>query len=748
MQENSQDRFDRSLPQLGLVAAARLIAGNAKISLGDAATIYGQSGLPVFPCDPKTKAPLIQGGHKSATMDAIQIRKWWKKWPDAMIGMPTGPASGVWVLDIDEMNTFIAGAKIALPHTLTVVTGNGEHRYWAWDISRPVKNAQKTMKDGAACWPFPELPGADARGDGGYVIVPPSIHPSGRAYLWNNVVPPATPPAALIRCVTNRAHATAQRPAKQAGTALDRKAETKGPAQILKEECESVRAAQNGSQEATLNSAGLKIGRLVGFGKLPYEDAMKSLLQAAQAMPSYNSDHPWTPENLGQKVAKAIGDGAKKARAEQKAASQPSEVECAVEFIKLNKDKVRYNCTANKWLVWSGFHWKDDSKNLVQNRIQELVRRMSGGDKSCCRSAFISGVKKLASADPAITVVQEEFDADPFLLGTPGGTVELKTGKLRPARPTDLITRVTATGPRDAPPKKWLEFIDQVTGGDSDFKNYLQKLVGYCLTGAVKEQTLFFFAGEGQNGKSVFFIILTKIWADYARTAAIDTFTASPFARHTTDLASLAGARLTTASESSGHKSWDESLIKQVTGGETISARLMRQDNFTFTPQFKLLFAGNQPPQLNNVNKATKRRFHMIPFNFTPLQPDLDLESKLLTERAEILSWAIEGCRMWQQHGLAKPAAVTEATESYLEDQDVFGEWLEQTCDLGCRNAEESSKDLWASWSDFAKRAGENPGSRRYMANMLKSKGFQLKRATGGRRMYSGLSLSNGVDLG
>lgn len=740
MRIKPKDKCCPPSPELGLITSARLVA-NSEMSVAEAAQIYAKCGIPVFPCNPKTKAPLVKGGFKVATTDTLQIRAWWERWPNAMIGMPTGSASWVWVFDIDDMPAHVASIEIDLPPTLTAVTGNGEHRYFEWDPSNPVRNAQKTMKGGQACWPLPEFPGADVRGDGGYTILPPSIHPSGRPYRWSKIVPPAAPPTALIRAVTRRDHSATPMRSRATQTASDRKAAAKTPTETLQEECAKVRTAQDGAQESTLNSACLKIGRLVGHGRLPYEDALQGLLQAAKAMPSYDSKHPWIPEKLGTKIAKALDDGAAKARAQLKSASLPSEVECAKAFISQNKDNVRYNCTTNEWMRWSGFHWEKDSKNLVQNQIQNVVHDMSSGNKSCCKSSFIIGVKRLASADPAVTVVQDELDTDRYLLGTPSGTVDLKTGKLRIARPSDLITKVTSTAPKTGAPVNWLSFLDDITCGDRDFQLYLQKLAGYSLTGDVNEHALFFFVGEGQNGKSVYFNVISKIWNDYSRTSAVDTFTASHFARHTTDLAALAGARLVTASESSGHKSWDEALIKQVTGGEPISARLMRQDNFTFTPQFKLFFAGNQPPQLNNVNKATRRRFHMIPFDFTPAQPDRNLEVKLMGESAEILSWAIEGCRLWQKQGLSRPVAVTKATEAYLEDQDVFGEWLKQRCNVDPK-AQESSQALWNSWSEFAKVAGEDPGSHKRMSQSLKSRGFTQKRVAR-TRLYAGISLSN-----
>jgi putative DNA primase/helicase len=345
----------------------------------------------------------------------------------------------------------------------------------------------------------------------------------------------------------------------------------------------------------------------------------------------------------------------------------------------------------------------------------------------------------LAASDPQFSITKAELDQDAFLLGTPDGTIDLKTGNLKRADPRDLITMTTVTGPKDGQPTRWLTFINEVTEGDTHFQRFLQTLVGYCLTGSTKEQSLFFMHGVGANGKSVFTNVIAHVLGGYAATAATQTFMASKYLRHTTDLAALAGFRLVTARETEDHNTWDESLIKQLTGGEKITARFMRQDNFSFTPAFKLLVTGNYPPALHNVDPATRRRFKMIPFNFKPTSLDKDLATKLQDESGQILSWAIEGCLMWQRDGFSMPEVVKQATDEFFSTQDPFDDWIKQRCNEDC-NAHASSGRLWTSWQDFAKAVGEDPKSQKFMALKLIARGFQLTR-TSKKRFYQGIEL-------
>lgn len=358
--------------------------------------------------------------------------------------------------------------------------------------------------------------------------------------------------------------------------------------------------------------------------------------------------------------------------------------------------------------------------------------------------SFASGVEKYAQRDPALAVTADDWDADPFLLATPGGTVDLKTGALRNALPEDGITRLTSVAPAEiAHCPLWLNFLRESTGGDEDLIRFLRQWCGYCLTGDTREHALAFVYGPGGNGKSVFLNTVSRIALDYAVTASMDTFTASRSDRHPTDLAMLQGARMVMVSETEEGRAWAESRIKQLTGGDPISARYMRMDFFTFRPAFKLTIVGNHQPVLRNVDEAARRRFNFIPFTLKPQTPDAELERKLMAEAPAILRWMIDGCLDWQKNGLVRPNSVTTATRAYFDAQDLMGQWLEDECDAEPGNEYKTSTNaaLFATWIKYATAAGEEHGSQKRFSAEMERRGFRRHKGTGGTREWRGIRL-------
>jgi len=204
----------------------------------------------------------------------------------------------------------------------------------------------------------------------------------------------------------------------------------------------------------------------------------------------------------------------------------------------------------------------------------------------------------------------------------------------------------------------------------------------------------------------------------------------------------LRGARLVTASETEEGRAWAESRIKQMTGGDKIAARFMRQDFFEFTPQFKLMIVGNHKPVLRNVDEAARRRFLIVPFERKPEKPDRELEQKLMQEAPGILQWMIEGCLDWQANGLLKPASVLAATEEYFSDQDLFAHWLAEECDCEPGNIDrsESSSKLFKSWKEYALAAGNSPGSQQSFKDQMIRHGFSFHKGRKAREFF-GVSL-------
>ena len=419
---------------------------------------------------------------------------------------------------------------------------------------------------------------------------------------------------------------------------------------------------------------------------------------------------------------------------------EPSEDAIALAFTNRFRDHLRFDHDAGRWFEWDGSRWRRDGKCRAFNYARELGREIGEGKRQMCKASVAAGAERFARADPVHAVEATAWDCDTMLLGVPGGVIDLRTGKRGPANPVDLITKQASVAPESGEPVVWLRFLAEAVNGDNEVVRFLQQWAGYCLTGETREHALAFVYGPGGNGKSVFLNTLVAILGDYAATAAMETFTASRNDRHSTELAMLRGARLVTASETEEGRQWAEAKVKQMTGGDMITARFMRQDNFTFRPQFKLTIAGNHAPALNTVDDAMRRRLNVVPFVTKPEVPDPTLEKKMEAEHGQILAWAIAGCLDWQANGLLRPDAVKVATADYFENQDLFGQWLEERCIRGVAKWEQPTH-LYTNWSEFARAAGDGPGSMVTFSDRLQTRGF-VKGKTGGIRVYRGLELN------
>jgi putative DNA primase/helicase len=402
----------------------------------------------------------------------------------------------------------------------------------------------------------------------------------------------------------------------------------------------------------------------------------------------------------------------------------------ALAFSRRHADALRYCHTAGAWYVWTGTHWSKNETRLVFSWARDLVAELNREEElkiraTTGRAAFAGAVERFAQADPTFAVTASAWDSDLWALGTPGGTVDLRTGALRPSRRTDHITRITAVTPADTPDcPTFLNFLHQAAGEDEGLVGFLQRWFGYCLTGVTTEHALLFVYGPGGNGKGVLLNTLSGILGPYATTAAMDTFTARHGDRHPTDLAMLQGARLVLTTETEEGQAWAEARIRALTGGDPITARFMRRDFFTYVPSFKLTISGNHQPALHNVDDAARRRFNIVPFLHKPSEPDRDLPEKLRAEWPGILRWLIEGCLAWQRDGLRRPKAVLDATAEYFADQDLIGQWIEDCCDVG-DNVGATPTALFASWRGYVLRREEQPRSMKWLGATLQRRGYR-----------------------
>jgi putative DNA primase/helicase len=404
-------------------------------------------------------------------------------------------------------------------------------------------------------------------------------------------------------------------------------------------------------------------------------------------------------------------------------------------FAQENRDRLRYDHDIGKWYIWVGTHWRRDKKKQAYHAAYKLAARLAAtADEAkviivANRAAFAGGVEKLAQSNPILAVTSETWDADPWLLGTADGTIDLKTGILRPAQRSDFITKQTAVGSAETPDcPLWLAFLEQTCGGDQAYIRFLRQWFGYSLTGITTEQCLLFLHGDGGNGKGVLLHTIANIMGDYAKAAAMDTFIEAKGERHSTDLASLKGARLVTSAETEEGRAWSEVRINQLTGGDKISARFMRQDFFEFDTVCKITISGNHQPDLRNLNDAAKRRVNMGPCTHKPKVVDKELETKLRAEWPAILRWQIDGCLDWQQNGLIRPPIVTASTQEYFGSQDLLGQWIDEKCERIDQDgipAKDTVHSLFSSYQNYLKARGEDPGSSKKFGATMRNRGFK-----------------------
>jgi len=429
-----------------------------------------------------------------------------------------------------------------------------------------------------------------------------------------------------------------------------------------------------------------------------------------------------------------------------------TEIALADRFADRYADELRYVAAWGTWVHYDGIRWRRERTHLVVDYAKHLCREAATeADKparalAIATSRMATAVLTLARADRRLAATDEQWDRDPWLLNTPDGTIDLRTGTLRAPDASDYVTKATAVRPDpDWPIPLWLRVVSRMfeRDGRSDVAliAYMQRVLGYCLTGIIDEHAMWFLYGTGANGKSVLLSTIGGILACYHRIAPIETFAASVGDRHPTELAMLRGARLVTATETEEGRRWAEARIKALTGGDTIAARFMRQDFFEYKPQFKIVIAGNHRPGLRSVDEAIRRRFNLVPFATTiPSQErDPELGEKLRDEWPGILAWLIQGCTLWQERGLEPPEVVTEATTAYLASEDTLADWIAECCYTGPRHRGAPGA-LYDSWKTWAEKAGEKPGSQRQFGNALDSRGFTRGRSNG-ERFHVGLAL-------
>ncbi|MFB4276059.1 phage/plasmid primase, P4 family [Nonomuraea sp. MTCD27] len=356
-------------------------------------------------------------------------------------------------------------------------------------------------------------------------------------------------------------------------------------------------------------------------------------------------------------------------------------------------DVIRFCPERGRWLAWTGvrWEWQPMGGGLVREYGKRVARGLAEADKPAVahkRKALSSpgttAMLAQAQTDTRIVVAVDDLDNQPWQLNTPAGIVDLRTGTLGPSDAGMLHTKVTACSPDpDADMARWDEFLADTFGADTQLVSYLQRLIGYSATGSVAKHVLPFCVGSGGNGKGVFLESLVAVLGDYATTAPSGFLMAKASIQHETEIARLAGMRMVVCSEVADDDRFDEVKVKQLTGGDTLTARFMRQDHFTFTPSHKLWLMGNHQPSVRAGGRAFWRRLRLIPFEHeVPVEKMVDdLQGILANEHGPaLLAWIVAGAAAYAQGGLQEPDSVTVATDHYAADQDTVARFVDACC--------------------------------------------------------------------
>jgi putative DNA primase/helicase len=441
-----------------------------------------------------------------------------------------------------------------------------------------------------------------------------------------------------------------------------------------------------------------------------------------------------------------------------------AEVDAGRTFARQYGDCIRYCQKAGGWFVWDGKRWKLDDDGAIYRLAEDCTSKIADAASSIPdleerkkvltfainlrKRRGIENVVAIAAWQEGISVGNpERFDAEPWALNVENGTIDLHGGQLRPHERDDLITKVVPIEyVPDARCERWEKFLVEIFAGDKETIDFVQRAVGYSLTGSIREHVFLVLFGTGANGKTTLLSLVRQILGDYGTTSSPETFVGREDGGASNDRARLRGARFVFTIETAEGKALDEAFVKAATGGDTISARFLYSEFFEFDPTFKLWMATNHKPVIRGGDEGIWRRVRLVPFDrrFEGERADADLRSKLEAELPGILAWAVRGCLAWQKHGLGASPAITTATAAYRSEMDTFSGFIDDKCEVA-PTASATAAELYLAYKSWADASAEKPLSQRWFGLRLAERGFQKTRV-GHQRRWSGIGLTQKDD--
>lgn len=734
--------LNNSIPQSGgkMLKAALEYAmeGWAVIPL-HTPTPYGKCSCKNPNCKNQGKHPRIRNWQNNGSTSPDQIRKWWKQWPDANIGLVTGEQNQIFVLDVDPGH----GGDVSLdrltdehgdlPETPRQQTGSGGEHY-VFQLPKGVKIRNKVELNG--------LPGLDVRGNGGMIVVEPSRSVKG-SYEWYieeelTTVAPAPAPEWLVKLVSQ-------------GDRQKRQEAGRLPEKIK----EGARRNALVSLAGTLRRRGVHPDAILESLRATNEKQMEEPLEDSEVV------HVW--ENCNWPAENPIS-AAPEAPAKPPKKFATTDVGNAERLAYYFGDRFRYVQAWKQFVVWDGKRWTPDETGEVQRLAVETVKQIANEAKmeeeqekraqlwkhaGASESANkISAMVGLVRSHRAIAATPKDFDSEKthWLLNFQNGTLDLETGELRPHSREDMITAVS---PYDYDPSadcpRFKKLLSETFGGDTQTIRELQKMAGKTLTGEYSGAEWAFLYGDGGTGKTTLLNILSRaLGGDYAYQAPISAFMKQRFRTNNPAAADMQGKRMVIAVEPGPDERFDEGEMKRLTGGEDVTDRNLYEKNKTMSPTWTIWLASNHKPDVKDHTDAFWRRMFPFEFHYKPERQDKTLVRRILKEEAPgVLAWMVEGCRIWQKEDLTKTRDMIAFLEEYRHETDLVAQFLEDRCIMG-PGRKEAQSSLYPAFMFFCQEAGlaqQEILKKRAFFDDLKRKGFPKPRKSNGQRVIDGLQL-------
>ena len=724
-----------------------------------AALDYIARGWSVIPCAPRGKKPLIKWqGWQNQRATATQVRDWFQRWPDANLAVVTGAISGLVVLDLDGPEAVESLRDKALPPTLIARTGKGEHRYFRHPGGHVASRAGILHR-------------VDIRSDGGFVVAPPSLHASGARYEWALYEPISDAPTWLLELVKPEAGpgtvelSDHDQTPPEAGTQESRRDLQPAKVEPVLEGCAWLKHCKDDAaqlRESEWYAMLSIVGRCENGSQHAHEwsnpyptytpaetdEKLRHALTAAgprtcadirrNGGESYCAQCP----NAGR-VRSPIVLGARHNKLLQLAGNlRRTDTGNARALVIAHGEDIRH-VRQWGWLAWNGTRWERNAEKEVQRRAKQAADRLLDEIKDepdstqrelmakwaakSLDQARLTAMVKNAESESTIDASTEDFDRDPWLFNCPNGTIDLRTGQLEQHFREDLITKLA---PVDFDPAatcpQWEAFLDKIFAGNRNLIKFVQRAIGYSLTGQQAERAFFILCGSGRNGKTTLLETLRAVLGDYAGQIPIESLMTQKNSGRpgaTPEFVELKGKRFVTSSETEEGQRLAESAIKKLTGANTIKARDLYEKFIEFAPTHHIFMDCNHRPEIRGTDPAIWDRIRLVPFavRISDEEVDANLGEKLTAEAPGILRWAVEGCLAWQCENLGFPSEVKEAMEEYRRESDILAQFLQErtTPEIGYRLR---ARDLFVEFRRYCQLNNlEVPSSNRFYRQMKRS---------------------------